>query len=105
MSGYRRSGILFGAMMACTEDPAGQTASPRWCGANETAGPRGPRGRIHWMLLLLLVALQITDVVTTNSGLAIPGNWEVNPIMAWCQAEWGSAWWLPKIVVVGFAAV
>ena len=57
------------------------------------------------MLLLLLVALQITDVVTTNSGLIIPGNWEVNPIMAWCQAEWGSAWWLPKIVVVGFAAV
>ena len=56
------------------------------------------------MLFALLVALQITDVITTNRGLAIPGHWEANPIMGWSQAQLGSVWWLPKIVVVGLAA-
>ena len=41
----------------------------------------------------------------TNYALTVPGNWEANPIMRLSQAHLGAAWWMPKIVVVGFAAV
>ena len=61
--------------------------------------------RAHWILWILFIGLQIADVVTTNYALAVPGNWEANPIMRLSQAHLGAAWWMPKIVVVGFAAV
>jgi hypothetical protein len=61
--------------------------------------------RVHWPLWLLFIGLQIADVVTTNYALAIPGNWEANPIMELSQSQFGAAWWLPKVAVVGFAAV
>ena len=61
--------------------------------------------RAHWILWILFVGLQIADVVTTNYALAIPGNWEANPIMQLSQTHLGAAWWLPKVAAVGFAAV
>ena len=61
--------------------------------------------RAHWIFWILFIGLQIADVVTTNYALAVPGNWEANPIMRLSQAHLGAAWWMPKIVVVGFAAV
>ena len=61
--------------------------------------------RAHWILWILFIGLQIADVVTTNYALTAPGNWEANPIMRLSQAHLGAAWWMPKIVVVGFAAV
>jgi len=48
-------------------------------------------------------ALQVADVLTTNHALAAPGNWELNPIMAYTMAHWGVVWWLPKVALVGFA--
>jgi Domain of unknown function (DUF5658) len=61
--------------------------------------------RTHWILWILFIGLQIVDVVTTNYALAVPGNWEANPIMHLSQTHLGSAWWLPKVAAVGFAAI
>ena len=66
---------------------------------------RGSQARTHWPLLILFVGLQIADVVTTDYALAVPGNWEANPIMGLSQAHLGPAWWLPKVAAVGVAAV
>ena len=60
--------------------------------------------RAHWILWILFIGLQIADVVTTNCALAVPGNWEANPIMQLSQTHLGAAWWLPKVAAVGFAA-
>jgi len=60
--------------------------------------------RAHWILWVLFIGLQIADVVTTNYALAVPGNWEANPIMHLSQTHLGAAWWLPKVAAVGFAA-
>ena len=59
----------------------------------------------HWILCTIFIGLQIADVITTNYALAVPGNWEANPIMQLSQAHLGAAWWLPKFAVVGFAVV
>jgi Domain of unknown function (DUF5658) len=66
---------------------------------------RRPASRAHWLLLVLFVGLQIADIVTTNYALAIPGIWEANPLMALSQARLGTAWWLPKLAVVGCLCV
>src|SRR5262249_14812762 len=60
--------------------------------------------RTSWLLWVIFIGLQIADVVTTNYALAVPGNWEVNPIMIFSQRHLGAAWWLPKIAAVGMAA-
>jgi hypothetical protein len=60
---------------------------------------------LSWALLILFLALQIADIVTTNYALAVPGIWEANPLMAFSQAKLGAAWWLPKLVVVGFTCL
>ena len=52
--------------------------------------------RAYRFLLLLFVALQLADIVSTNAALAVPGVWEANPLMALSQAELGAAWWWPK---------
>ena len=52
--------------------------------------------RAYRFLLLLFVALQLADIVSTNAALAEPGVWEANPFMALSQAELGAAWWWPK---------
>jgi len=77
--------------------------------ANEPCGDR-TSGHIYLpvthpqrSLLILLAALQVADVLTTNHALAAPGNWELNPIMAYTMAHWGVVWWLPKVALVGFA--
>lgn len=55
------------------------------------------RGRTDWLLLLTLFAgLQLADVVSTNCALALPGNWEANPLMALSQTHLGVLWWVPK---------
>lgn len=61
--------------------------------------------RAHWILWILFIELQIADVVTTNRALAVPGNWEANPLMQLSQIHLGAAWWLTKIPVIVFAAV
>ena len=58
--------------------------------------------RTYWMLLILFVELQIADILTTNRALAIPGVWELNPLMAMSQAKFGAAWWVPKLAVVTY---
>jgi hypothetical protein len=70
--------------------------------ARSGMGRPRPATRAFWLLLLLFVALQIADVVTTNAALALPGHWEANPIVALSQTHLGHAWWLPKAVAVGF---
>lgn len=61
--------------------------------------------RFHWLWLILFIALQIADIITTNHALANPGSWEVNPVMQLSQARLGGAWWIPKIAAVGFAVI
>jgi len=61
--------------------------------------------RVHWILWVVFIVLQVADVVSTNYALTIPGNREVNPIMHLSQTHLGAAWWLPKVVAIGFAAV
>src|SRR5258708_3379144 len=61
-----------------------------------------PASRTYWILLILFVELQIVDILTTNRALAIPGVWELNPLMAMSQAKFGAAWWVPKLAVVAY---
>jgi hypothetical protein len=58
--------------------------------------------RIYWILLILFVELQIADILTTNKALAVPGVWELNPLMAMSQAKLGAAWWVPKLTAVAY---
>jgi len=93
--------------MDCEDSwPSRRARSPRalircartiWC--------RKTLARNHWILWALFIGLQIADVITTNCALAVPGNWEANPIMQFSQTQLGAAWWLPKVGAVGFAAV
>jgi hypothetical protein len=61
--------------------------------------------RAHWHLWALFIQLQIADITTTNRALAVPGNWEDNPVMKLSQTHLGAARWLPKVAVIGFSAV
>ena len=79
---------------------------PDW-GVAEAEGKAGmmweqPASRIYWILLILFVELQIADILTTDRALAIPGVWELNPLMAISQAKFGAAWWVPKLAVVAY---
>ena len=65
---------------------------------------RRPLPPLNWVLLIFFIALQVADVVTTNYALAVPGNWEVNPLMEFAQAHLGPSWWIPKIAAAGLAA-
>jgi len=86
--------------------PLQRACSPRGCRiATKITGRKWIPAQTHWILWLLYIGLQIADVVTTNYSLAVPGNWEVNPIMRLFQSHLGAVWWLPKIVAVGFSAV
>src|SRR5690242_1205128 len=53
-------------------------------------------------LVLLVVALQYADIVTTNHGLTHTGVWEGNPLVEWCMSALGVFWWVP--VKSGFVA-
>ena len=90
--------------MAEPEDRA-----PDWLGLGvaatqeESSAPRQwPASRTYWILLILFVELQIADILTTNQALALPGVWELNPLMAMSQAKLGAAWWVPKLAVVAY---
>src|ERR1700730_9875938 len=63
---------------------------------------RRPVTRVCWVLLILFVAFQIADVVTTNYALAAPGVLEANPLIALMQSRLGAAWWLPMVAVACF---
>lgn len=63
-------------------------------------GERQPISSAYWLLLALFIELQIADIVSTNYALAIPGVREVNPLMAFSQANLGTIWWLPKLAAV-----
>jgi len=61
------------------------------------------RRRVDWRLVLCawLATLQIADIVTTKVALALSGNWEINPVMAWCMADLGTFGWVaPKVALV-----
>lgn len=73
------------------------TARPR-----RSRPPPWPASRTYWILLILFVELQIVDILTTNHALALPGVWELNPLMAISQAKLGAAWWVPKLAVVAY---
>lgn len=64
-----------------------------------------PQSRLRRLLLLLFVEFQFADIVSTNSALAVPGSWEVNPLMALSQAKLGAAWWLPKAAAVALCCL
>ena len=65
--------------------------------SGDAVSPRPLREtRAYRLLLLLFVALQVADIVSTNAALAVPGVREANPLMALSQAELGAAWWWPK---------
>jgi hypothetical protein len=68
----------------------------------QSSGHEPPRAM--WVLLILFISLQVADVITTNYALAVPGNWEVNPLMKFSQTYLGPAWWLPKTTAVALAA-
>ena len=72
--------------------------------ADATVSRRHRLMRAHWVLWTLFFGLQIADVVTTDYALAVPGNWEANPLMNLSQTHLGAAWWLPKVAAIGFAA-
>ena len=61
-----------------------------------------PASRTYWILLILFVELQIADILTTDRALAVPGVWELNPLMAMSQAKFGAAWWVPKLAVAAY---
>ena len=66
----------------------------------------GVRRRTDWrpVLCAWLFTLQIADIVTTKVALALSGNWEVNPAMAWCMANLGTLGWVaPKVALVALA--
>jgi Domain of unknown function (DUF5658) len=85
-----------------------EARSPDRLGFSATATRRRIRphpwsaSRTYWILLILFVELQIADILTTNHALALPGVWELNPLMAISQAKLGDAWWVPKLVVVAY---
>jgi len=66
---------------------------------------RSQLGRALWPLLILFVALEFVDVVTTNHGLSLAGVREGNPIMSALQRHLGAAWWLPKALAVAWVAL
>jgi len=72
--------------------------------ANGAVGRRQTLTRAYRILWILFFGLQIADVVTTNYALAVPGNWEANPLMQLSQTHLGAAWWLPKVAAIGLAA-
>jgi hypothetical protein len=59
------------------------------------------------LVALLVVAVPVScaanrrhrDHALCSGG---PGIWEADPQMAFSQAKLGAAWWLPKLMVVGF---
>ena len=58
------------------------------------------------VILIAMAALQLADVLTTNHGLAASsGASELNPFLAWCMDHFGSFWWSPKLVLIGYVAV
>ena len=66
----------------------------------------GARRRADWRLVLCawLITLQVADIVTTKVALALSGNWEMNPAMAWCMANLGTFGWVaPKVALVALA--
>lgn len=65
-------------------------------------------GSLIWRLALfaVLVVLQVADVITTKAALAITGNYEMNPAMAWCMANMGALGWaVPKLALIAFGAL
>jgi Domain of unknown function (DUF5658) len=59
-----------------------------------------PALKLKSALLCAFVALQVADVLTTNSFLAHASAVEGNPLMADAQASLGSWWWLAKLALV-----
>ncbi|MGA7863772.1 MAG: DUF5658 family protein [Stellaceae bacterium] len=88
--------------------PEAEDRAPDWLVFGIVATPRRirpdpwPASRTYWILLILFVELQIADILTTNHALALPGVWELNPLMAISQAKLGAAWWVPKLAVVAY---
>jgi uncharacterized membrane protein len=58
------------------------------------------------VLLLTVAVAQLLDVISTNRSLAAGrGLYESNPLMRLTMAEFGTAWWLPKLAIAAFLTV
>jgi Domain of unknown function (DUF5658) len=91
--------------MVCRNVCASERSRDQQCLRAETTVWRRQRlARAHWILWTLFIGLQIADVVTTDYALAVPGNWEANPIMHLSQSHLGAVWWLPKVAAIAIAA-
>jgi len=52
------------------------------------------------VLAIALMVLNVLDIVTTHNAIKSGKGMEANPAMAWTMRVFGSAWWLPKSVLV-----
>jgi Domain of unknown function (DUF5658) len=82
-----------------------ELALPRDGRVGPSRRPHQSQMHVTRLLLLLFVELQLADIVSTNTALALPGIWEANPLMALSQAQLGAAWWLPKAAAVVICCV
>lgn len=53
---------------------------------------------------IILMILQYMDIDYTNKVLKAGGT-ELNVIMVWCQKQFGSFWWIPKVALVSLAGI
>lgn len=58
-----------------------------------------------WLAALLLVALSVGDVLTTNYIIGTGGGHEGNPFIAWMMATIGPWWMVVKILATTGIAV
>jgi hypothetical protein len=56
------------------------------------------------ILIFAFMALQLTDIVTTNLVLA-GGGYEANPFVAAVQLHRGVWWWVPKLLLAAAACL
>jgi hypothetical protein len=59
--------------------------------------------RARILIIVVLAALQIADVVSTNFNLD-HGAFELNPLVERLMIGLGAAWWLPKAGIMALLA-
>ena len=59
--------------------------------------------RSAWLIGAVIVGLQIADILSTEKIL-LAGGLETNPLVSKLILVFGSAWWIPKLVLASFIA-
>ncbi len=57
------------------------------------------------VLSIALMILNALDIVTTHNAIKSGKGMEGNPVVLWLMRVFGSAWWLPKSVVVALPII